>query len=298
MVASESSKPILEITVYTLASYTLAYTLDYTLILESLHEKSPLLLFLLLARMATPMLGALAALAAAGRLTSIREALERELLVRPPRRGEWDKALFTPVILVLSGYTLPTLLLALLGYRPCPALEAMGPLGLALLTALLIVAGVLAAVTVNLLAALLEEAGWRGLLYTRLRALGLGPHSSGLLAGLAWGLWHAPLVYQGYNYNINVPGCSMQGPTGLEAVAVFTLYTMGLGLLLSLAVERYGSVIPAAAGHGAANALGGLFARLAMAPTLLGAPAGLAVAAGMAIVALAWSRVQAGYEAW
>ena len=67
---------------------------------------------------------------------------------------------------------------------------------------------VVAGWTVNGVLAMGEEYGWRGLMWDELRHRGTVP--ANLLIGLAWGLWHAPLILQGYNY----PGlpCSASSP--------------------------------------------------------------------------------------
>ncbi|WP_340681246.1 CPBP family intramembrane glutamic endopeptidase [Natrinema gelatinilyticum] len=49
----------------------------------------------------------------------------------------------------------------------------------------------------QLVAAFGEEFGWRGLLFLKRSPLGFWRVS--LLTGVVWGLWHAPLIVQGYN---------------------------------------------------------------------------------------------------
>ncbi|MEZ0374424.1 MAG: lysostaphin resistance A-like protein [Candidatus Sericytochromatia bacterium] len=62
----------------------------------------------------------------------------------------------------------------------------------------ILIQGLFAGATLNTLAALGEELGWRGLLYRELDYLGFW-RASGLI-GAIWGLWHAPLILQGHNY--------------------------------------------------------------------------------------------------
>ena len=52
--------------------------------------------------------------------------------------------------------------------------------------------------TINTLFAFGEELGWRGFLQKELSHLGFW--KSSFLIGLIWGIWHAPLILQGYNY--------------------------------------------------------------------------------------------------
>jgi membrane protease YdiL (CAAX protease family) len=58
--------------------------------------------------------------------------------------------------------------------------------------------GLLAAVTINGLAAFGEELGWRGFLLRQFGKMNFWPAS--VLIGLIWGLWHAPIILMGHNY--------------------------------------------------------------------------------------------------
>ena len=82
-----------------------------------------------------------------------------------------------------------------------------------------------------------EEYGWRGYLQSEL--FKLGRVRGVLLLGVIWGVWHWPLILMGYNY----PGHPLLG------VVLMTLYTMGLGIVLSYAVLKSGSVLLAAFLH-------------------------------------------------
>jgi membrane protease YdiL (CAAX protease family) len=64
-----------------------------------------------------------------------------------------------------------------------------------------LVTGLIAGATVNAAAAFGEEAGWRGLMLDELRDETFWRASA--TVGLTWGVWHAPLVVQGYNYPSN-----------------------------------------------------------------------------------------------
>lgn len=107
----------------------------------------------------------------------------------------------------------------------------------------------------NLLPALGEEIGWRGYLMPR-----LATHSPALAiigGGIAWGLWHLPLLVLGYNY----PTVGLVLSAGLM-VGMCTL----VGALLFWVRLRANSVWPAAIGHGALNAGAGLAFVFAQAP--------------------------------
>ena len=117
---------------------------------------------------------------------------------------------------------------------------------LALLIGQTVINGFLAGITINALFALGEEIGWRGFLQKELGFLGLW--KSGLLIGAIWGLWHAPLVIQGYNF----PQNPMLG-VGMMVVACAPL-----GLIMSYFVQRSGTVMSAAFFHGVFNAVAGI----------------------------------------
>lgn len=103
-----------------------------------------------------------------------------------------------------------------------------------------------AGLTVNALFAFGEEVGWRGFMFKALA--GRGFWSVSLLTGVAWGLWHAPVILQGYNYP--------QHP--LLGVPLFAVFCVLLSPLHTLVRERGGSVWHAAVLHGTFNAAAGV----------------------------------------
>lgn len=108
--------------------------------------------------------------------------------------------------------------------------------------ALLILAGgTLAGATVNGVAALGEEAGWRGLLQEELAHLGFW--RSSWLIGVIWGIWHLPLIVYGYNY----PGHPVAG------VIAMTLWAILFSPLIGYVRLKSGSVVAAAMMHGSLN---------------------------------------------
>jgi membrane protease YdiL (CAAX protease family) len=143
---------------------------------------------------------------------------------------------------------------------------------------LLILAAVnlLVAPFINFVPALGEEYGWRGFLQPALiERFGL---TSGLtLTGLIWGLWHAPIILQGYNYPHH---------PNLIGVSSFTLWTILVGYFLGWVRIRSNSCLPAALGHGAINAYAGFGLILAPAKDeLLGLPLGLPTFLALALIA-------------
>ena len=110
----------------------------------------------------------------------------------------------------------------------------------------LLVQSLLAGATVNLVFALGEELMWRGYLWERLKPLGFW--RAALVIGVAWGLWHAPLILQGFNYP--------QHP-GLGVVWMVAFTTLLTPWMLYLR-ERGGAILVAALFHGTLNASAGL----------------------------------------
>jgi membrane protease YdiL (CAAX protease family) len=133
------------------------------------------------------------------------------------------------------------------------ALREAGPPPPPLVLLLASVAGaVVAGWTVNGVLAMGEEYGWRGLMWDELEQQ--GPVRANLLIGVAWGLWHAPLILQGYNYPEH-PALGVLAMVG---------FCVAMSPLLSAVRERTSSVVPVAATHGIFNALA--FALLLLAP--------------------------------
>lgn len=106
--------------------------------------------------------------------------------------------------------------------------------------------GLIAGLTINAVAGFGEELGWRGLLQRELRHLGFWK-SSGLI-GLIWGIWHAPIIIQGYNYP--------QHP--VAGVAMMTIFTLLLSPIFGYVTVRARSVMAAAIAHGTLNGTAGV----------------------------------------
>ncbi len=109
-----------------------------------------------------------------------------------------------------------------------------------------LVQGLIAGVTINALAAFGEELGWRGLLQREFGYLGFWKSSAAI--GLIWGVWHAPIIIQGYNYP--------QNPRG--GVLMMIVWTLLLSPIFSYVRLRAKSVIAAAIIHGSLNGTAGL----------------------------------------
>jgi uncharacterized protein len=138
---------------------------------------------------------------------------------------------------------------------------------------LVIIAQVLVAgPTVNAGVALGEELGWRGFLFTELNPLGFW--RSSFLIGFFWGLWHLPVIVNGYNY----PRHPVVGPI------MMTVLTILLSPLMGYVRLRAESVFAPAVFHGTFNAAAGLVIFLKGETALLTGMTGLA---GMLVLLLA-----------
>jgi len=94
---------------------------------------------------------------------------------------------------------------------------------------------------VNSVAAFGEELGWRGWLLVSLRPLGTLPAL--LISGAIWGVWHAPLILLGYNYQ----------RTDLAGVGFMVVFCVLVGVVIGWLRLRSASVWPAVVAHGALN---------------------------------------------
>lgn len=106
--------------------------------------------------------------------------------------------------------------------------------------------GLVAGITINAVAGFGEELGWRGLLQKELYYLGFWRSSA--IIGIIWGVWHAPIILQGYNYP--------QHP--IAGVFMMTFFTLLLSPIFSYVRLKSKSVIAAAVIHGSLNATAGL----------------------------------------
>jgi membrane protease YdiL (CAAX protease family) len=86
-----------------------------------------------------------------------------------------------------------------------------------------------------------EKYGWRG--YLQSEMFKLGRVRGVLLMGVIWGVWHWPIILMGHVY----PGHPLLG------AALFLFYATCLGIVLSYAVLKSGSVLLAAFLHALNN---------------------------------------------
>ncbi len=100
----------------------------------------------------------------------------------------------------------------------------------------------------NVLFAIGEELGWRGFLLPRLMQAGLGQWAALIVSGAIWGLWHAPIIAQGFNY----PAHPYWG------ILLMTGFTTLLGVIFGWLQLASGSVWVPAIAHASLNAIAGL----------------------------------------
>jgi membrane protease YdiL (CAAX protease family) len=186
-------------------------------------------------------------------------------------------SLFVPGVSLITG--LDDLIAKLAGMLPpgevARAQREMGQTILAKPGVLLVISFaqvLIAGPSINAVAAFGEELGWRGLLWHELKPLGFWRPS--LVIGFFWGLWHLPVIVNGYNY----PGHPVAGPV------MMILLSMLLSPLIGYVRLRAESVYAAAVFHGTFNAAATLVVFLAGGNVLV---TGITGAIGMASLLLA-----------
>jgi len=110
-----------------------------------------------------------------------------------------------------------------------PAIGSLAPIWT------LVAQGLILGPSLSALAGLGEEAGWRGLLHSELRGLGFWRES--WTVGLLWGVWHLPLVFEGYGFpNHPIAGAGLLLAFTLLAAPLYTFVRLRTGSTLGCAV--------------------------------------------------------------
>jgi len=142
-------------------------------------------------------------------------------------------------------------------------LQGLGNILPWLLVAQTVFLGLLAGISINAIAALGEELGWRGFLFNNLSSVGFWQQS--LFVGVFWGLWHAPLILRGHNYNTH----------SYTGVAMMVLFCVMLSPIFTYFRAKAKAVLAPVWMHGVLNATGGT-AIFVSGSDLLRGPAGMA----------------------
>jgi membrane protease YdiL (CAAX protease family) len=183
-----------------------------------------------------------------------------------------------------------------------PSLAAANPwMTLLFITLQLMIVGL----TINGLASIGEEFGWRAYLLPKLmeRFTGVEPtraseddpayaggqyaaaaRKASLLIGVIWGVWHFPLIIMGMSMDP-----TMTLSRALVFLGLYVLFTCSLSVLLCWGTLRSGSVWPAAIGHGTINStstLAGFLLKGTANPLLGPGPTGLIGVVGYLALAL------------
>lgn len=114
-----------------------------------------------------------------------------------------------------------------------------------------------AGASINALAALGEELGWRGYMFVALSESSFWRRA--LTTGLVWGLWHVPLVLVGHN-DLGDP---------LTSVAMTIAFCVAWSPLFELVRTRSQTVVTSAIMHGTINATGAFASALTLGGTML-----------------------------
>lgn len=101
---------------------------------------------------------------------------------------------------------------------------------------------------INMFAALGEEVGWRGVMYSYLKEK-FGVTKGRIAGGAIWGFWHWPvMILAGYEYGKEYIGAPVLGPI------VFCISTIAMGILLDYVYEKTETIWVPSLMHGAINA--------------------------------------------
>ncbi len=102
---------------------------------------------------------------------------------------------------------------------------------------------------VNMLFAIGEEAGWRGLLYPMLKNKTNTLYGN-IIGGIIWGLWHFPIItFAGYEYGTNYFGAPFLG------IFVFCIFTVFTGITFDYLYSKTRCIWIPALAHGSINAV-------------------------------------------
>ncbi len=166
-------------------------------------------------------------------------------------------SLFNPQLSHLNSATeLNDALLAILKTKGVTTSKFLGIQPVMLLF-LGIIGGFLAGFTINGLFALGEELGWRGFMDKELSHFSFVKKN--IIIGTIWGLWHSPMVIQGYNFpDFPLLGCLFM-----------CFLCIPMSFVFSYAKQCTNSTLTPSVLHGAFNGMAGVFALLVSTSNML-----------------------------
>jgi membrane protease YdiL (CAAX protease family) len=112
--------------------------------------------------------------------------------------------------------------------------------------AVALILGFVSGCTINLLITLGEEIGWRGFLYKQWQNVSF--HLRVVVTGTIWGLWHAPLILLGHNYE-HYP---------IIGIGMMVLFCISLSYPMDWIRQQSKTVLGPAIFHGSINAVAAL----------------------------------------
>ena len=274
---------VMSIVVYLTIAFIPAYLLDYSILIHayklSLTTPEYALIFIALGivRMYMPFVGTIIAIRVKG--LGILRGLRQYGL----RLGKLRYILLGSIV-VLGIYALSVLFAILAQVKvvnPIMNIGRFGPLELWGLNPLLsliflVVVALLAGLTVNAVAALGEEMGWRGFLLDELSSR-MGLLKASVIIGIVWSLWHAPLILAGYDYPHH---------HDFVGLGMFTLICIVWSIILGYLRVLSSSVIAPSVMHGTINAMAGLILLTIPGDELYTAPLGIIGLVASATIAL------------
>lgn len=143
----------------------------------------------------------------------------------------------------------------------------------------------------GLLSCLGEEFAWRGYLLPKLAEI-FKPVKAVTLTGLIWGIWHAPIIFMGFNYGENHT---------LLGVVMMIVFCIAINAILSYLFIKTNSIWVVVLAHSAVNAIDNyspvyLFTSMSSHPNLLLGPNLVGIIGGMGFLVVAFFCYQYFYR--
>lgn len=110
---------------------------------------------------------------------------------------------------------------------------------------------IISGLSINMIFAFFEEVLWRGYMWDNLASVGYTKRV--LITGSVWGIWHAPLILQGYNYGASTIF------EGISGAVMFILFCTAFSFLFEEIMQKTKSTILATGMHGIFNGFAGIF---------------------------------------